>query len=107
MLDGQDPLHQRASILRDELQAAIVAGVREADPACEPFVGVVIERVDGDPDIKANWAIKGVKFGKADRAKTSPILATVVERMQQKFDLAGRKHSEKPRLSLWEPADAS
>jgi hypothetical protein len=106
MLDGQSLVPQRASLLQDELQAAIVAGVRQADPACEAFVGVVIERVDRDPDVMSNWAIKGIKFGKADRAKASRILATVVERMQQKFDLASRKHSERSRVSLWEPADA-
>jgi hypothetical protein len=104
MLDGQSLVPQRASMLQDELQAAIVAAVREADPACEAFVGVVIERIDRDPDAMANWTIKGVKFGKADRAKASPILATIVERMQQKFDLS-RKHSERLRVSLWEPAE--
>jgi hypothetical protein len=105
MLDGQSVVPQRASMLQEELQAAIVAAVREADPACEAFVGVVVERIDRDPDAMANWTIKGVKFGKADRAKAGPILATVVERMQQKFDLTSRKHPERLRVSLWEPAD--
>ena len=106
MLDGQSPVHQRASMMQDELQAAIVAAVRETDPACEGLVGVVIERVDRGPETTTNWAVKGVKFGKADRAKAGPILAAIVEGMQQKFDLARRKHSERSRVSLWEPADA-
>jgi hypothetical protein len=88
------------------LQTAIVTGVRESDPACAAFVGVLIERIDRHPDLMANWAIKGVRFGKADRDKAEANLAVVVERMQQKFDLAGRRHSNRVRHSLWEPAAA-
>jgi hypothetical protein len=106
MLDTKSSESGRASILRDDLQAAIVAGVRGTDPACEPFIGVVIERIDSAVASKANWTIKGVKYGKADRTKADSVLATIVERMQKEYDLAHRQpaRSEKSsKVSLWQP----
>ena len=55
--------------------------------------------------------LRGVPLAESmvDGEMTTPtgaaILATVVERMQQKFDLTSRKHPERLRVSLWEPAD--
>jgi hypothetical protein len=45
--------------------------------------------VDGcQARLDADWAIKGVRFGKADRDNCSLALATIVERMQREFSLA-------------------
>ena len=79
---------KRSTILLEELQVAVATAVRKADSACESFIGVVIERVDRESAASANWTVKGVKFGKADREKAGSIVETIVERMQQEFDLA-------------------
>ncbi|SHH32787.1 hypothetical protein [Bradyrhizobium erythrophlei] len=66
---------------------AIAAAVKKSDPQCEPFVGVLIEhhapRSRGD----TNWAIKGIRFGRAARDKCSAALVDVVDKMQGAFEL--------------------
>ena len=53
-------------------------------------------KADGCPSVKdeiaksrtdPNWAVRGVRFGKADRDKSGKVLATVVEQMQREFSL--------------------
>jgi hypothetical protein len=78
----------RSSVSRDRLQSAITEAVKKADPDCEGFVGVIVQRESPKERLDANWAVRGVKFGKADRAKSSKALATIVERMQREFVLA-------------------
>jgi hypothetical protein len=36
----------------------------------------------------ANWAIRGIKFGKADREKSTKALEAIVERLQSGFKLS-------------------
>ena len=95
MFNRKQSKSRRASILLDELQAAITAAVRKADPACEAFIGVVIEPLGRSSVEEANWAIKGVRFGKADRRKASSALETIVKRLQQEFDLPSNGSSSK------------
>ena len=78
----------RSSVSRDDLQSAIAEAVKKADPDCEAFVGVVVQRETPKAHLDANWAIKGVRFGNADRDKSSKALTTIVERMQREFVLA-------------------
>ncbi len=82
------PLDNRSSVSRDRLQSAIAKAVREADPKCEGFVGVIVQRETPKARFDADWAIKGVLFGKADRDASSAALVTIVERMQHEFSLA-------------------
>jgi hypothetical protein len=70
------------------LQSAITKAVKKADPKCEGFVGVIVQREVPKARLDADWAIKGVRFGKADRDMSSAALATIVERMQREFSLA-------------------
>jgi hypothetical protein len=70
------------------MQAAIVEAVKKADPACEPFMGVIVELTKGSSLLEANWAIKGIKFGRADRNKAGNAVNRVVERMQRDFNLS-------------------
>jgi hypothetical protein len=63
-------------------------GGQESGPRFEGFVGVIVQRESPKERLDANWAVKGVKFGKADRDKSSKALATIVERMQREFVLA-------------------
>jgi hypothetical protein len=82
------PSEKRGSVSRERLQAAITKAVRRADPKCAGFVGVIIQREAPKAPFNADWAIKGVRFGKADRDTSSAALATIVERMQREFNLA-------------------
>jgi hypothetical protein len=78
----------RSSVSRDRLQSAITEAVKQADPDCEAFVGVIVQRETPKARLDANWALKGVRFGKADRDKSRKALTTIVERMQREFVLA-------------------
>jgi hypothetical protein len=78
----------RSSVSRDELQSAITEAVKKAGPDCEAFVGVIVQRETPMARLDANWAIRGVRFGKADRDKCGNALTTIVERMQREFVLA-------------------
>jgi len=80
--------NDRDSVSRDNLQLAITEAVKKADPDCEAFVGVIVQRELPKASLYANWAIRGVRFGRADRDKSSKALATIVERMQRDFVLA-------------------
>jgi len=73
------------------LQSAITKAVKKADRADRKgagFVGVIVQRQTPKARLDADWAIKGVLFGKADRDTCSVALATIVERMQREFSLA-------------------
>jgi hypothetical protein len=63
---------------------------KKADPDCEAFVGVIVQRETPKARLDANWAIRGVRFGKADRNKCSKALTTIVDRMQREFILDPR-----------------
>jgi len=75
-------------VSRESLQSAITEAVKKAEPGCEAFAGVVIKRETPKSRFDANWAIRGVRFGRADRDKSSQALATIVERTQRYFSLA-------------------
>jgi hypothetical protein len=78
----------RSLIASETLQSAITEAVQKAEPACETFVGVVVQRITPKSRFDANWALKGVKFGRADREKANQAVTTVVERMQREFRLS-------------------
>lgn len=70
------------------MESAITEAVRKADPAFETFAGVIVGRETSKAPFDVNWAIRGVRFGNAEREKAGQALATVVERMQHEFSLA-------------------
>ena len=78
----------RVSMTIPELELAILEAVKEAAPCCEEFVGVIIRHEAPKSRLDPNWAIRGVKFGNADRKMVNEALATVVERMQREFLLS-------------------
>jgi hypothetical protein len=82
------PLDNRKPISQEEIQAAITGAVKKADPDCEPFVGVIVERTKRGSLAEANWAIRGIKFGRADRNKASDAINRIVQRMQCDFNLS-------------------
>jgi hypothetical protein len=80
---------------RKILELAIAAAVKNTDPQCEPFVGVLIEHHAPKSREDANWAIKGIRFGRADRDKCSVVLAFVVKKMQGEFELQQDQDGER------------
>jgi hypothetical protein len=82
------PTDNRKLISREEMQAAITGAVKKADPDCEAFVGVIVERKKRSSLVEANWAIRGIKFGRADRNKAGDAVNRIVERMQRDFNLS-------------------
>ncbi len=78
---------ERVSITAAELQSAIEQALKST-PSCEDFVGVVVCSKASKSHLEPNWDLRGVKFGKSDRAIVSLALATVVACLQQEFRLA-------------------
>jgi hypothetical protein len=72
---------------RASLELAITEAVK-AEPDCEAFVGVLVMPQEPKSRSDANWSIRGVKFGRANRDKSSKVLASIVERMQREFRLS-------------------
>lgn len=68
----------------ETLQSAITKAVQKAEPF---LVDVIVQRITPKSRFDANWALRGVKFGKADREKANKAIITVVERMQREFRL--------------------
>jgi hypothetical protein len=75
----------RTLISRTSLEEEITKAVK-TDDTCAAVVGVIVERLRGQSEI--NWAVKGIKFGTADRDKAGPVVEAVVERMQGVYSLS-------------------
>jgi hypothetical protein len=88
MVDIAEQPDKRIAVSRERLESEITEAVRRLEAGCKGFVGVIIERLEPKSHADPNWAIKGVRFGRADREKAAKVLPTVVERMQREFTLA-------------------
>jgi hypothetical protein len=75
-------------ITRTTLESAIVGAARKVAPGCEALVGVVVQRTTPKSRFDTNWALRGVKFGRANREKANQAITIIVERMQQEFRLS-------------------
>jgi len=78
----------RVSMTTPQLESAISEAVKKAAPGCEDFLAVIVQHKTPKSHLDPNWAIRGVKFGKADRKVADEALATVVERMQRELLLS-------------------
>jgi hypothetical protein len=76
---------KRSAISRERLESAIAEAVKSES---DGFVGVVVQRIQPKSRTDPDWAVRGIQFGKADRDKSSEVLAGVVERMQREFSLS-------------------
>jgi CspA family cold shock protein len=76
---------ERKTIALDALQSVIADTVRRSGAQCESFRDVFIERIIPATRGAANWNIKGVKYGKADRALCDVTIAEIVEQYQRKY----------------------
>jgi hypothetical protein len=77
----------RSLIGSTNLELAITEAVKKEGPGCEAFVGVIVQQTRPKSRFDANWAVRGVKFGRADRDKANEAITAIVERMQQEFRL--------------------
>jgi hypothetical protein len=73
-----------------DLELAITEAVKQAAPECETFVGVVLQKMKPRSRRDANWQLRGIKFGQADRKIASEALAGTIERMQRGFYIGER-----------------
>jgi hypothetical protein len=80
------PSSHRKRVPRKILELAIAAAVKNTDPQCEPFVVLIEHRAPKSREY-ANWAIKGIRFGRADRDKCRVVLAFVVKKIKGEFEL--------------------
>jgi cold shock CspA family protein len=78
---------KRIWITRAALEATLVDSVRAIDPQCEGLIGIIVERVVPTSRDGANWAVKGVKYGKAERERCSAALSKCVEEQQREFEV--------------------
>jgi hypothetical protein len=78
----------REQIECETLEVAIATAVRRSDPRCEPFIGVFIERRAPKSRDEANWAVKGIKFGKAKRENCNAALSVIIERLKREFEIS-------------------
>ena len=73
---------------RTALEAAITERVKNSSAECEGLVGVIIEYVKPGKPGDANWGLKGVRYGKANREACAAALSTLVAEGQLEFELS-------------------
>jgi hypothetical protein len=78
----------REQIKCETLEVAIATAVKRSDPRCEPFIGVFIERRAPKSRDETNWAVRGIKFGKAERENCNTALSVIVERLKREFEIS-------------------
>lgn len=77
----------RTGLSRVELEKAMLETIKASGPECESFVAVIVEKMVPAQLGDANWRIKGVKYGRADRERCGPAIAKCERRMQLAFAL--------------------
>jgi hypothetical protein len=82
------PEAQRKPIARADLEQTLTEAVRTSHPEFETFVGVIVEPKAPESSGGANWTIKGVKYGPANRDRSAAVLSHCVEEAQQEFELS-------------------
>jgi hypothetical protein len=79
---------KRKPIARAELEKVIADVVKTSNPECEAFAAVILERIAPGSPGDANWAVKGVKYGKANRELCDVALSSCVTEKQLEFELS-------------------
>jgi hypothetical protein len=79
---------KRTKISRAALEQVIAERIRASDKKCEGFLQIFIERVVPTSQGSANWALKGVKYGKAERDKCSAVITQCIDESQLEFEIS-------------------
>lgn len=77
----------RKPISRTDLEQMLAETIRTSHPECEPFVGVIVERTAPASPGEAGWAVKGIRFGIADRTLCGAALSNCLNELQQQFQV--------------------
>lgn len=86
--DIAQPKGKRTLITRAALEAAIAESVRRNGPECEGLIGIFVEQVAPILPGAANWTVKGVKYGKAERNRCSAALSNFVNEQLREFEVS-------------------
>lgn len=78
----------RKPIARLALEQALTEVIKTSHPECEAFVGVVVERIAPASPDAANWGVKGVRYGRANRELCDAALSKSVIEGLGKFELS-------------------
>lgn len=79
---------KRKPITREALEQSLAEAVRASHPEFESFAGVIVERLVPGRGGEANWGLKGVRYGKADRHRSGAVLSYCVEQAQNEFEVS-------------------
>jgi cold shock CspA family protein len=83
----EQPDKKRTWITRAALEQTLAETVRGSDPECEGLIGIIVERIVPAPSDGANWIVKGVKYGKAQRERCRAAISKCVEDSQREFEV--------------------
>jgi len=83
-----EDLPRRKPVKRADLEQSLTEAVKASHPEFETFAGVIVERVVPAARGGANWAVRGVRYGKADRHRSGIVLSYCVEEAQLKFEVS-------------------
>ena len=78
---------KRRLITRAELEHGIANRVK-GGADCAEFVGVIVERVKPNSPTGANWTLKGIRYGTANRSLCDALLSSCVADQALRFDLS-------------------
>jgi hypothetical protein len=78
----------RKPVTREELEQSLTEAVRATHPEFEAFAGVIVERVAPPAPGGANWTVKGIRYGRADRHRSGIVLSYCVDEAQLELELA-------------------
>jgi hypothetical protein len=78
----------RKPMTREALEQLLTEAVRGGHPEFETFAGVIVGRVVPERPGEANWVVKGVKYGTADRYRSGIVLSHCVEEAQREVELS-------------------
>ncbi len=81
------PEEHRKLVTRAVLEQRLTEAVRTSHAEFEGFVGLIVERVAAASPGSANWAVRGVKYGRVNRDRSGAVLAHCVDEAQQEFEV--------------------
>ena len=79
---------RRVPITRAALELALTEAVRKNGPECSALVGVIVERVVPRSPGDANWAIKGIKYGRAERDRCRASVSKCAKEAQSEYEIS-------------------
>ncbi len=79
MRSKKPPVAKRRTMTRADLELAIAEAIRTGRPECSALIAVIVEGIVPTTPNGTNWAVKAIKFGKADRDQCRAVLSKLLE----------------------------